>query len=212
MKKSALLLFLCAHFTICFSQGNKYHEPEEFNSNLILGKKKAVVVYNGTKHSFSYEVVGDTIKPANKPYVLTVDHKLLKEYTTPINRKSDFDHLQEEFLRENLIGNMNYLKIQYHYSKDIDSNYEFMSLNGKTFIFWESLGASWNKKVDKQYYFITFCFDQLVFWTIPVMKGEQTKLTTFDKIRTTFIGIGNSLTLNNYPLDIEKLSNELKVK
>jgi hypothetical protein len=207
-----LLLVVLSHI-IALSQSQKYYPAEEFKSFLISKKKSVIVIYNSLKHSFTMEIAGDSIKPDAKPYLLTVNNKILKTNLIQFQRKFGFDNLNEEFLKQNLIGVMNHLKIQHHDSKDLGKKYEFITLNGKTFLFWTSEMPKSNKTIDKQYYLETICYDQVVVLNVPVMKGEEITLqSTYDNIKTFLTTIGKSLTFNNYPLDVGKLSKELKGK
>ena len=213
MKISITLLLLVLSNIIALSQPQKFYPAEEFQSSLIRKKKSAIVIYNGSKHSFTIEIVGDSIKPDAKPYLLTVNNKILNINLTQFQRKFGFDSLNEEFLKQNLIGVMNYLKVQHHDSKDFGKKYEFMTLNGKTFLFWTCEMPISNKTIDKQYYLETICYDQVVVLSVPVMKGEEINLqSTYDNIKNFLTTIGKSLVFNNYPLDLEKLSKELKGK
>lgn len=207
-----LLLFVFSNF-IVFSQPQKYYPAEEFKSSLLHKKNGVFVVYNGSKHSFTMDIVGDSIKPDAKPYLVTVNNKILKSSITQFQRKFNFDSLDEVFLKQNLIGMMNGLKIQQHDSKDLDKNYEFIDLNGQIFLFWACEMPKSNKTIDKQYYLETICFDQVLVLNVSVMKRNDGNSTTSnDNIKEFLTAIGKTLTLNNYPVDLEKLSKELKGK
>lgn len=198
---------------IALSQPQKYYSAEEFQSSLIRKKKSVVVIYNGPKHSFTMEIAGDSIKPDAKPNLITVNNKILRTELMQFQRKFGFDSLNEEFLKQNLIGVMNHFKIQRHDSKDLGKKYEFINLNGKTFLFWACEMPVSDKAIDKQYYLETTCYDQVVVLNVPVMKGEEVKLqSTYDNIKNFLTTIGKSLAFNNYPLDLDKLSKELKGK
>jgi hypothetical protein len=213
MKLFLTLLLLIISDIVALSQQQKYYPAEEFQSSLIRKKKSVIVIYNGSKHSFTMEIAGDSIKPDPKPYLLTVNNKILNINLTQFQRKFGFDSLNEDFLKQNLVGIMNDLKIRHHDSKDLDKKYEFLNLNGNTFLFWTSEMPVSNKTIDKQYYLETICYDQVVVLKVPVMKGEEISLqSTYDNIKTFLTTIGKSLTFNNYPLDVEKLSKELKGK
>jgi hypothetical protein len=211
--KIRITFLLCFFLNItAFSQSTKYYPAEEFESALILKKIGGVVVYNGPKHSFTFNINGDSIRPDSKPYLITTNKRILKPSTMQFQRKFNFDSLDEAFLRENMVGVMNHLKIQQHNSKDLSKNYEFIVINGQTFMFWECEMPAGNKSIDKQYYMETICFDQVLILNIPVMKGDKRSSSADNNIRDFLTAIAKSLKLNDYPIDIEKLSKELKGK
>jgi hypothetical protein len=210
MKILLTFLFLCFSNTIIFSQTTKYYPAEEFKSTLIEKKVGAMVIYNGTKHSFTLDIT-DTVRSGGKPYLMTVNKKILKSNLTQFQRKFNFDSLETFFLQQNLLGTMNYLKIRDHNSKDLDKNYEFIVLNGQTFLFWGCEIPASNKIIDKEYYLETICFDQVVVMSTPAMKVDGSDSTTvYNSNKAFLIGIGNTLKLNNYPLNVDRVSKEFK--
>jgi hypothetical protein len=209
MKILIAVFILTLSNVIAYSQSKKDYQAEEFQSSIIRKKKSVIVIYNGLKHSFTMEIAGDSIKPDAKPYLLTVNNKILKTSLTQFQRKFNFDSLNQETLKQNMIGVMNYLKIQHHDSKDLDKKYEIIDLNGRTFLFWSCEMPISNKTIDKEYYLETICYDQVVVLNVPVMKGDEIHMkSTYDNIKTFLTTIGKSLTFNNYPLDLEKFSKE----
>src|SRR5437879_3872731 len=101
MKIFITLLLLVLSNIIALSQSQKYYPAEKFQSSLIRKKKSIITIYNGSKHSFTMEIVGDSIKPDANPSFLTVNNKILKTSLTQFQRKFDFDSLNEEFLKQN---------------------------------------------------------------------------------------------------------------
>jgi hypothetical protein len=205
-----IFLFLCFSNTVVYSQTTRYYPAEEFKPTLIEKKVGAMIIYNGTKHSFTLDIA-DTIKSGGKPYLLTVNKKVLKVNVTQFQHRFNFDSLETSFLKQNLLGTMNYLKIRDHNSKDLDKNYEFIVLNGQIFLFWEGKAPVSSKTIDKQYYLETICFDEIVVMYTPVMKGGQSDSTAvYDSNRAFLLSIGSTLKLNNYPLNVNELSREFK--
>jgi hypothetical protein len=197
-----------------FSQTQKDYEAEEFKSTLLLKKKTgAILVYNGSKRSFTIDFIADTIKPDSKPYLIKANNNILKPSLFPSGRTLHSDSLNEEFESKSMRGVMNYLKIQHFNSKDFDKNYEFIDINGKTFLFWMVETPKANKTIDKQYYIETVCFGRVLVLNASMAYEMPSNSTIIsDNTKDFLISIGKTLKLNNYPVDIKKIAKEVQEK
>jgi len=210
-----LLAFLIIGFTVLmtvYSQEN--YTAETFKAALMQTKTGAMIVYNGEKHSFTIDIIGDTIKPTDHPNFIQVDNGILQASIIPFNTKLDFENMSTDSQKKNLLGYMKY-ELEYDKeqlnSKDLKEKHEFVSLNGKTFLFWTFDMPESNKTVAKQCTLITICFDQIVALNMPVTKGKQTgSLGTYDKIKEYLFSTGKTLKLNDQSLDLNKLYYDLK--
>jgi len=214
MKRLIAILFFCLSNFYVFSQATYKAEP--FKAALMQTKTGAMVVYNGKKHSFTIDIISDSIKPSKHPNFVIVDNKVLQASIISFQSKLDFDNLDEEAQIKNLLGYMNYeldyVKNQLK-SKDLNEKYEFIKLNDKIFIFWTYDMPKSNESIDKQCYLVTICFDQMLILNTPLTKGKQSYYTeSFDKLKEFLLSIGKTLKLNNYSIDLNKLYNDLNKK
>jgi len=207
MKRFIYFLLLSLAFSDVFSQTE--YKAEEFQSALMQTKSGAIIVYTGTEHSFTTEIVGN-VMPGDKPNFVTVDNKILQCIILPFHTQLNFDSLSEDTHKEQLAGYMeyelDYIREQLG-SKKLKEEYEFVTLNDKIFLFWSYDMPKSFSSVDKQCYLVTICFDQLLILNSPVVSGKP--LEEFKEFLTT---IGKTLKLNNQTIDLEKLYNDLNQK
>jgi hypothetical protein len=201
-----LLIFIPINL-FCFPQS--YH-AEKYQSALMKKKTGAMVVYTGEHHSFTIDIIADNIKPGDKPNFLVVDNKILQSSIIPFLTKLDFENLSGETQKKNLLGymdyEMNHIKDQLK-TKELNEKYEFIILNNKIFLYWTYDMPESYKTVINQCYLITICFDQMLVLNSPVDKGE-----TLNDIKNFLSNTGKTLKLNDHPIDLEKLYNELNIK
>ena len=210
-----LLAFLIIGFTVLmtvYSQEN--YKAETFKAAQMQTKTGAMIVYNGEKHSFTIDIIGDTIKPTDHPNFIQVDNGILQASIIPFNTKLDFENMSTDSQKKNLLGYMKY-ELEYDKeqlnSKDLNEKYEFVTLNGKIFLFWTFDMPKSNETIAKQCTLVTICYDQMLVLNMPVTKGKQTgSLGTYDKIKEYLFSTGKTLKLNDQSLDLNKLYYDLK--
>ena len=210
-----LLTFIIIGFTNLLTvHSQDTYKAESFKAALLQTKTGAMVVYNGEKHSFTVDIIGDTIKPTEHPNFVIVDNRILQSSILPFETKLDFENMDIDSQKKNLLG---YMKYELDYdkeqlkSKNLNEKYEFVSLNNKIFLFWTFDMPKSNETVAQQCALVTICFDQILVLNMPVTKGKQIrKLETYDKIKEYLLSTGKTLKLNNHTLDLNKLYYELK--
>jgi hypothetical protein len=201
------LLILTLTSLLCFSQSYK---AEGFKSALMQTKTGAMVVYTGETHSFTIEIIGNDIKPSDKPNFMTVDNKILQSSIIPFQTQLEFEKLSEEAQKKNLLSymdyEMKYIKDQLK-AKNLNENNEFISLNNELFLFWTYDMPKSYKTIDKQCYLVTICFDQMLILNSPVDSGKS-----FKEIKDFLLNIGNTIKLSDHSIDLNKLYEELNKK
>lgn len=209
-----LVLILIIGFAALSAYAQPNYQAESFEAALLQTKTGAMVVYNGEKHSFTVDIIGDTVKPSEHPNFVIVDNRILQSTILPFATKLDFENMDTDSQKKNLLD---YMKYELDYdkeqlqSKDLNEKYEFVTLNNKLFLFWSFDMPKSNETVDKQCTLVTICFDQMLVLNIPLTKGKQKrKSETCDKIKEYLLSTGKTLKLNNYTLDLNKLYDELK--
>ena len=213
MKKTITFLLFCFTSLVVFCQPT--YKAEEFQSAVMQKKNGALVVFTGQYHSFTMDIIGDSIKPSNEPNFITVDNKILQLSNIPFPSKVDYENLSDEIQKNNLLGYMNYemkyIKEQLNL-KSLNEKYEFITLNDKICMFWKYDMPKSYKTIDKQCYLITNCFDQILVLNSPVTKGEKSNSTSYDSIKDFLLTIGKTLKLNNHTIDLENLYKEINKK
>lgn len=210
-----LLAFLIIGFAVLMTvNSQENYKAETFKAALMQTKTGAMIVYNGEKHSFTIDIIGDTIKPTDHPNFVQVDNGILLVSIIPFETRLDFENMSTDSQKKNLLG---YMKYEFEYdkeqlnSKDLKEKHEFVSLNGRVFLYWTFDMPESNETVAKQCTLITICFDQIVALNMPVTKGKQSGSPgTYDKIKEYLLSTGKTLKLNDHILDLNKLYYDLK--
>jgi len=134
MKRLLTFLIISLSGLLAYSQDN--YKAESFKAALLQTKTGAMVAYNGEKHSFTIDIIGDTIKPTEHPNFVIVDNRILQSSIIPFQTKLDFKNMNEDSQKKNLLG---YMKYELDYdkeqlnSKDLNEKYEFVTLNDSCF-------------------------------------------------------------------------------
>jgi hypothetical protein len=207
MKKLPILLTFILSNSFCFSQN---YQAEKFQAAMMQKKDGALIVYTGQKHSFTIDIIADSVKPSDQPNFLIADGKIIQSKIIPFKTKLDFDNLSEEAQKKNLLGymdyEMDYIKEQLK-SKKLNESNEFINLNNKIFLFWTYDMPKNYPTIAKQCYFVTICFDQILILNSPV-----DKVKTLEEVKGFLINIGKTLKQNDKIIDLNKLYYELKEK
>ncbi|MDB5257065.1 MAG: hypothetical protein JWM14_1760 [Chitinophagaceae bacterium] len=201
------LLFIALFLFNAYSFAQTY-TAEKFEPALMQTKTGAILVYNGEKHSFTLELVSPNLRPTENPTFIMLDQSILQAVVLPFSQKLDFDHLsiadQKQILTGYMNYELNYFKQELHqdYKKSIS---EWIELNGKLFLFWSYDMPKSNKELGKQIYLTTICFDQIMNLNVP-MERKKNDFEDKKKLLTT---IGNTLQLNDQPVNLDALYKEL---
>ena len=207
MRHILTYLLFCLACSFGMAQGS--YKAEEFKSALMQTKEGAMVVYTGDKHSFTININGK-VTPSDQPNFVTVNGNILQSSIIPFQTQIDFENLSIETQKKNLQAYMDYelkyIKEQLQ-ADDLHEKSEFITLGGKTFLYWSYDIPKSNKSIDKQCYLVAICFDHMLVLNAPVIKG-----TKYQKIKDLLTDVGETLKLNNSTIDLEQLYNQLNGK
>ncbi|MDD2983673.1 MAG: hypothetical protein PHQ74_09815 [Crocinitomicaceae bacterium] len=202
------LLLLVSTF---FSFAQEAFEAEKFKAALFRTKTGAKLVYNGEMHSFTLQLEGK-IEPTEAANFLTLNNNILQIMHVPFMSKQDFENMSIESQKKNLLGHMRY-ELDYFKeilkTKNLKETAEFVTINDKLFLYWtyqmpKMKNKSDQKSVEKQAYWTTVCFDQILIINRPLQKVKET-----EDAKEEIIKIAKTLVLNDFPIDLENLYNEL---
>ncbi len=206
MKRKLALMILTLTGLFCYGQND--YKAEEFQSGLMKTKTGAMIVYTGSNHSFTLEILSDNLKPSEQPNFVIIDNIIFQSVIMPFQQKLDFENLSIETQKSNLLGYMNY---ELDYFKNelkqniLNEKYEWIKLNEKLFLFWFYDMPKSNKQIKKQIYLTTICFDHILNLNTPLMRDKD----DFNFNKELLTKIGKSLKLKNEPIDLNILYNEL---
>ncbi|MEN9302134.1 MAG: hypothetical protein RL264_563 [Bacteroidota bacterium] len=182
-------------------------KAEEFTSYLLPTKTGAKNVFNGSKHSFTVDYVGE-VKAAEKPNFAFIGNVVVQALTIQLNKQLDLERKSEKEIEMYLLDYMNY---EVEYTKEvlktseINEKYEFLKLNGRLFLYWTFDMPKSKENVKQNCYLVTFCYNNVFVLSSPVDKNQKEK-----KIRKHLEAIALTLKLNEKPLNIEKLKEKIK--
>jgi len=150
------------------------YQAEEFQPAMIETKFGAMIIYNGTKNSFTLRIVSKSIEPTEQENFLLVDKKLVQSSIIPFQEKFDFKAMSVEQQKQLLTGYKEYEKeyVQEQLKIQLIESEQFLNLEGKIFKYWTFNMPKDNDSVSKQVYLFTICFDQILMLNGPVVKDQ----------------------------------------
>jgi hypothetical protein len=200
------ILLLASIQAIC----QKDLSQEDVHATLLVGKKKSLIAYAGSGHSFTMETASKTAKPSDIPGFITIDGQVLQTTLVPAALTVDTKHpnnTNHDREKEILTKYMNYeldyykKKLKQHYTQLVT---EWMTIKGHLFLVWYFDMPRDYKLVSRQIYFSTLFFDQVLDLNAPVFKMDH-----FTKAKTTLAKLAGSLKTYDKQLDLGLLRRQL---
>ena len=205
MKTKLLTIFLLSTI-IC--SGQNENTVEQFKPAVLKLMSGAKIVFNGTTHAFTIDVISDSIKPPERPNFLLVNNNVFQYLTLAADKRVNFDSLSIERKKANLTNYMNY-ELDYFKNelkiKISNLNFEWLELNKRLFLFWFFDMPKNNKTIEKQVYLTTICYDNIVGLNMVMTR----KGNSFNYYKNLLIGTGKTLQTFNEPINLDKLYKEL---
>lgn len=168
-----MIIFFIGIVLSCPAWGQ--YQAEEFQPAMIETKFGAMIIYNGTKNSFTLRIVSKSIEPTEQENFLLVDKKLVQSSIIPFQEKFDFKTMSVEQQKQLLTGYKEYEKeyVQEQLKIQLEESEQFLNLEGKIFKYWTFNMPKDNDSVSKQVYLFTICFDQILMLNGPVVKDQS---------------------------------------
>ena len=180
---------------------------EDVHATLLVGKKKSLIAYAGSGHSFTMETTSKTAKPSDIPGFITIEGQVLQSTLVPAALTVDPRHPTTDREKEILIKYMNY-ELDY-YKKKLKQKYsglqtEWMTIKDRLFLVWYFDMPKDYKLVSRQIYVSTLFADQVLDLNAPVFKMGQSA-----RARALLIRLAGSLKTYDKQLDLGLLRRQL---
>lgn len=180
---------------------------EDVHATLLVGKKKSLIAYAGSGHSFTMETTSKTAKPSDIPGFITINGQVLQSTLVPAALTVDPRHPTTDREKEILIKYMNY-ELDY-YKKKLKQKYsglqtEWMTIKDRLFLVWYFDMPKDYKLVSRQIYVSTLFADQVLDLNAPVFKMGQSA-----RARALLIKLAGSLKTYDKQLDLGLLRRQL---
>ncbi|HWD89377.1 MAG TPA: hypothetical protein VG367_14700 [Mucilaginibacter sp.] len=196
-------------FTVVAGSAFAQSSTEDFKKALMKTKDGAEIAYTSNKHSFTFNIVADSIKPLQNPGYLIVNNKVIQYILIGNSALLASDSTQEK-QKQQLLGYMQYeleyirgeLKIDYQ-----NLHNEWLDLNGKTFLLWYyDMPPNSDKKanVTKQINLSTMCFTHVLNMNTPFEMNDD-----LEKDKHMLTAIAETLKMNNFTIDFNELYKKL---
>jgi hypothetical protein len=188
---------------LLFSNAFGQYKAEEFQPAVIETKFGALIIYNGTRNSFTLQINSKSIESTDQENFLMIDKKLVQSSIIPFTEEFDFSKLSIEQQKQLLTGYKEYEKefIQEQLKSKLVEYEQFLNLEGKIFKYWSFNMPPGNSSVSKQIYLFTICFDQILILNGPVLKNESE-----NELKSLLIGLAKTIALfPNKTQDVRKL-------
>jgi len=212
MKSSTLVALALLSTIKLFAQS----QPEDFKSALMEMKGGAEVVYSSDKHSFTLDIISNSIKPLDKPGYVNVDNKILQFVLIPNSALKDSPDTAAQmaqlrgYSKYELDYIKNDLKLDYKNLK-----YEWLTINSKVFLLWYYDMPPDKTKVtpkagntisaaEKQINLSSMCFGEVLNLNTPFLNGDS-----FDEDKGLLLKVAQTLRQNDFKIDFNELYKKL---
>jgi hypothetical protein len=181
MKSFFLTIFIMTFSAVVIGQTDMYKEDFEFS--YLPKRDGGQILYNGTKHSFTIDVVSDSINTTEFPNFIKVDGHIVQ--TTIVALPSDnldLNSLTTDQQKEALEAYVDY-ELEY-FDKELQLKYtnlkkEWKTIHTKLWLIW-NIDIPEQKKVENiaqqvtaQIYASTICFNQILDINIPLFPADD---------------------------------------
>jgi hypothetical protein len=205
----ALILALCSGFFYPTGAHAQTSAPQDEHARLLTGKKRSLIAYAGTSHSFTLEIGAHTAKPSDIPGFITIDKQIVQSIVVPVAKSQDVDIRALTPAKEKaiLLDYMNY-ELKY-YRKKLNQHYahlqtEWVPLHNRLFLVWYFDLPENDKVISRQVYASTLFYDQVMDLNAPVFKTDD-----WGRARGTLVRLAETMKTYDKPLDLEALRKKL---
>jgi hypothetical protein len=199
-KSFFLTIFIMTFSTLVIGQTDTY--KEEFEFSYLPKRDGGQILYKGTKHSFTIDVVSDSINTTEFPNFINVDGHIVQ--TTIVALPSDnldLNSLTTDQQKEALEAYVDY-ELEY-FEKELQLKYtnlkkEWKSIDTKLWLIWnidipeQKKDENVAQQVTAQIYASTICFNQILDINIPLFSAGD-----FAKSDTLLIQLMSTLKTYN---------------
>jgi len=198
MKSLSLVtaLLVC---TFAFAQTDV--ASEEFELSFLKKQNGASFLFNGKSHSFTIDIVSDSIQTTENPNFIVVNNHIVQASTIPLPpAKLDLSNLSAAKQKETLSAYVEY-ELEY-FKNDLKMKYtnlkkEWITIDSKVWLVWTfnfSVANKGNELAATQYsyqvYASTICFNQVL-----DLNTASEKMKEFDQSKALVTQLMNSVKL-----------------
>jgi|SRR5450631_644180 len=200
----SILLIISVLTASLMAIGQTDNHTEEFDFSYLPIKNGGRFLYNGTAHSFTLDIVSDSINTTDFPNYIKVNDRIFQTSIVPLPAtKLNLNHLTNAQQKEALEAYMNY-ELEY-FKNDLKLGYknlrkEWMTINAKLWLIWIfdvsrlKKDADLAEQVTGQAYASTICFNQILDLNMPLFQGDP-----YEKTKKLVIKLMGTLkTYNNH--------------
>ena len=200
-----LTLFLGLFWTLSLAAQSNAPVDNE-HAVLLTGKKRSLIAYAGSDHSFTLETV-HTAKPSDVPGFITIDKQILQATVIPVDKSIDIHSASTSRERDVLQKYMQF-ELDY-YRKKLKQKYtnlqtEWVTLQGKQFLVWYFDTPQNEKLISRQIYVSTLFYDQVMDLNAPVFRSDD-----WGKARSLLVKLAGTMKTYDKRLDLGVLRKKL---
>ena len=181
---------------------------EAFEAALLPTKTGALLVYNGSQHTFSVQLTGRVV-PGEKPSFLTLNGQLVQAAIIGYGSNGDVADLPEDTQKKFLISYQQHEDSYFKKELKVPVTNEktaFVHFNNHLFLSWEyDTPFRGKNKVQRQLYLVAICFNQALVLNCPIARPTEAA-----PAQALLTAIASTLVLKNEPVDLKKLYEELQ--
>lgn len=191
---------------ICPAQNE--NRVESFKATVLKTKTGVMIVYNGSEHALTIEIVSENIKHSEHPDVLMVENRVFQHVVLPSQNRINYDSLSIDRKKANLTSyvnyELNYIK-QVLKSEILNVKFKWIELNGKLCLFWLYDMPLSNTSIEKQVYLTTIYFDNILTLNTAVTRDNN----SLDPYLNLLTNAASSVKTFNAPIDLNTLKKDL---
>ncbi len=184
MKSAILSLIVLSIGVPAFAQTDLY--KEEFQFSYLPKKNGGQILYNGTAHSFTIDILSDSINTTEYPNYIKIYNHILQTAIVPLPQSNlDLKRLTIAQQKEALEGYMGY-ELEY-FKNDLLLNYqhlkkEWITVNTRLWLLWTfdlpmQQADTAMQQVVAQIYGSTICFNQILDLNVPLFQDDHFEKT-----------------------------------
>ena len=176
----------------------------KFYSSLVEDKHGAFYVFSSDQEAFTVKVEADSVWPTGAKGTVIADKNILQARAIPLSSTIDTSYEKlRDLLIDHMTSELEYIKESY--KQDIsNARSEFLSIKGKTFLFWEYDMPKESESVLSQQYLTTNCFDQILVLNAPVDKTQNRS-----SVKQFLLSTAGTIRLYNRPIEPEEFHKQL---
>ena len=194
----------------CAVAGQQNVPAQDEHAQLLTGRKRCLIAWSGTDHSFTLEPAVHSAKISDVPGFITIDKQIIQATVVPgASGRMSPRNMTQAGEREVLTKYMEY-ELEY-YRKKLKQRYshlqtEWVTLRGRQFLVWYFDTPENEKLISRQVYVSTLFFDHVMDLNAPVFKSND---SDWGKVRGLLMRLAATMKTYDKRLDLRALRRNL---